>query len=192
MPLLETITAIGTLYGIGSNIYDRFSSKHLRKIQDEVLDQHRQYNTDLQRRARGKFTESELAVIRTAAEPQINAVSANVAARLGPSSPAGIALINQAQQAPILAAQQAATEAYAPSVTALSTAVKDRLGQLSGDKSFVGDLKAILEAYKTLEKLVGAPKKPASTPDASKDSDDQAPKQALNMLIGQGYQNSLV
>ena len=191
MPLLETVTAIGTLYGIGSNLYDRFSSKHLRKIQDEVLDQHRQYNTDLQRRARGKFTESELAVIRAAAEPQMNAVSANVAARLGPSSPAGIALINQAQQAPILAAQQAASTAYAPSLKALSETVSKRLGQLSGDKSFVGDLKAILEAYKTLEKLVGSPKEPASTPGDSNDSEDPVP-QALSKLIGQGYQNSLV
>lgn len=191
MPLLETVTAIGTLYGIGSNLYDRFSSKHLRKIQDEVLDQHRQYNTDLQRRARGKFTESELAAIRAAAEPQINAVSANVAARLGPSSPAGMTLINQAQQAPILAAQQTATEAYAPSLKALSETVSQRLGQLSGDKSFVGDLKAILEAYKTLEKLVGPPKTPASDPDTSNGSEDPA-LQALDRLIGQGYQNGLV
>lgn len=191
MPLLETITAIGTLYGIGSNLYDRFSSKHLRKIQDEVVDQHRQYNTDLQRRARGKFTESELAAIRAAAEPQINAVSANVAARLGPSSPAGMTLINQAQQAPILAAQQAATEAYAPSLKALSETVSKRLGQLSGDKSFVGDLKAILEAYKTLEKLVGPPKTPASDPDTPNGSEDPAPE-ALDRLIGQGYQNGLV
>ena len=191
MPILETVTAIGTLYGIGSNLYDRFSSKHLRKIQDEVLDQHRQYNTDLQRRARGKFTESELAAIRAAAEPQMNAVSANVAARLGPSSPAGIALINQARQAPILAEQQAASQAYASSLKALSETVSQRLGQLSGDKSFVGDLKAILEAYKTLEKLVGSPKEPASTPDTPNSSEDPAP-QALNKLIGQGYQNSLV
>lgn len=189
MPLLETVTAIGTLYGIGSDLYDRFSNRHLRKIQDEVLDQQRQYNADLQRRARGKFTESELAAIRTAAEPQINAVSANVAARLGVSSPAGIALVNQAQQAPILAAQQAATEAYAPSLKALSETVGQRLGQLSGDSGFIGDLKAILEAYKTLEKLVGSPKEPVSTPGASKGSKKPVPK-ALNMLLGQGYQYS--
>lgn len=189
MPLLETMTAIGTLYGIGSNIYDRFSSKHLRKIQDEVLDQHRQYNTDLQRRARGKFTESELAAIRTAAEPQINAVSANVAARLGPSSPAGIALINQAQQAPILAAQQAATAAYSPSLTALSTALKDRLGQLSGDKAFIGDLQEIFKLYESLKGLEKTTNgKPTNS--ESKKTPGSTDEQALNMLLGQGYQYS--
>lgn len=184
-----TLALIAGGLTVGSKIYDHFRTRDLSRLQNEVLNQHAQFNKDLARRARGKFTESELAAIRTAAEPQINAVSANVAARLGPSSPAGIALINQAQQAPILAAQQAATAAYAPSAAALSKAVKERLGQLSGDSAFIGDLKAISEAYKTLEKLVGSPKKPTGTPDASNSPEDPAP-QALNMLLGQGYQYS--
>ena len=184
-----TLALIAGGLTVGSKIYDHFRTRDLSRLQNEVLNQHAQFNKDLARRARGKFTESELAAIRTAAEPQINAVSANVAARLGPSSPAGIALINQAQQAPILAAQQAATAAYAPSAAALSKTVKERLGQLSGDSAFIGDLKAISEAYKTLEKLVGSPKKPTSTPDDSNSPEDPAP-QALNMLLGQGYQYS--
>ena len=176
-----TLALIAGGLTVGSKIYDHFRTRDLSRLQNEVLNQHAQFNKDLARRARGKFTESELAAIRTAAEPQINAVSANVAARLGPSSPAGIALINQAQQA--------ATTAYAPSAAALSKAVKERLGQLSGDSAFIGDLKAISEAYKTLEKLVGSPKKPTGTPDDSNSPEDPAP-QALNMLLGQGYQYS--
>lgn len=176
-----TLALIAGGLTVGSKIYDHFRTRDLSRLQNEVLNQHAQFNKDLARRARGKFTESELAAIRTAAEPQINAVSANVAARLGPSSPAGLALLQQAQQA--------ATEAYAPSLKTLSETVSQRLGQLSGDKSFIGDLKAISEAYKTLEKLVGSPKKPTGTPDASNSPEDPAP-QALNMLLGQGYQYS--
>ena len=183
---LAGISAGGKILG---GIYDRIANRRLYELQEEVLNRQVQFNQDLARRARGKFTDSELAQIRAAAEPQLQAASGNIAARLGTSSPAAIALLQQAQQAPILAAQQAATEAYAPSLKALSETVSQRLGQLSGDKSFIGDLKAILEAYKTLEKLVGSPKKPTGTPDASNNPEDPAP-QALNMLLGQGYQYS--
>ena len=186
-PLTSALIAGGLT--VGSKIYDHFRTRDLYQLQKEVFDQHAQFNKDLARRARGKFTDAELASIRAAAEPQVNAVSANVAARLGVSSPAGVALINQAQQAPILAAQQAATAAYAPSLAALSKAVKEQLGQLSGDKSFVGDLKAISEAYEILKELEGTPKSPTGATDASNSSGDPAP-QALNMLIGQGYQYS--
>lgn len=180
---LAGISAGGKILG---GIYDRIANRRLYELQDEVLNQQVQFNKDLQRRSRGKFTESELAMIRRNAEPQLQAASGNIAARLGPSSPVGLALL---QQAPILAAQQAATAAYGPSLKTLSETVSQRLGQLSGDKSFLGDLKAISEAYKTLEKLVGSPKKPTSTPDASNSPEDPAP-QALNMLLGQGYQYS--
>ena len=183
---LAGISAGGKILG---GIYDRITNRRLYELQDEVLNQQVQFNKDLQRRSRGKFTESELAMMRRNAEPQLQAASGNIAARLGPSSPAGLALLQQAQQAPMLAAQQAATEAYAPSLKTLSETVSQRLGQLSGDKSFLGDLKAISEAYKTLEKLVGSPKKPTGTPDASNSPEDPAP-QALNMLLGQGYQYS--
>ena len=71
----------------GSKIYDHFRTRDLYQLQKEVFDQHAQFNKDLARRARGKFTDAELAPIRTATEPQINAVAANVAVRLGVSSP---------------------------------------------------------------------------------------------------------
>ena len=187
-----TLALIAGGLTVGSKIYDHFRTRDLNRLQNEVLNQHAQFNKDLARRARGKFTDAELASIRTAAEPQINAAAANVAARLGVSSPAGVALISQAQQAPILAAQQAATAAYAPSLTALSKAVKEQLGQLSGDKSFVGDLKAISEAYKILKELGGTSNKQSGkVPNNPSGALGNLEETALDMLIGQGYQKGM-
>ena len=100
-------------------------------------------------------------------------------------------MINQAQQAPILAAQQAATAAYAPSLTALSGALKERLGQLSGEKSFIEDLKAISEAYKILKELGGTSNKQSGkAPNNPSGTLGNPEETALDMLIGQGYQYS--
>lgn len=153
---MGTLALIGAGTGlaqVGLGIYDRIANRRLYQLQEEILDQQAQFNKDLQRRSRGKFTESELAMIRQNAEPQLQAASGNIAARLGPSSPAGLALLQQAQQAPINAAMGAATAQYGTSLSGLSQAVNQRLGQLSGDSSFMDDLAAILKNYMYLKKM---------------------------------------
>ena len=153
---MGTLALIGAGTGlaqVGLGIYDRIANRRLYQLQEEILDQQAQFNKDLQRRSRGKFTESELAMIRQNAEPQLQAASGNIAARLGTSSPAGLALLQQAQQAPINAAMGAATAQYGTSLSGLSQAVNQRLGQLSGDSSFMDDLAAILKNYMYLKKI---------------------------------------
>ncbi len=153
---MGTLALIGAGTGlaqVGLGIYDRIANRRLYQLQEEILDQQAQFNKDLQRRSRGKFTESELAMIRQNAEPQLQAASGNIAARLGPSSPAGLALLQQAQQAPNNAAMGAATAQYGTSLSGLSQAVNQRLGQLSGDSSFMDDLGAILKNYMYLKKM---------------------------------------
>lgn len=153
---MGTLALIGAGTGlaqVGLGIYDRIANRRLYQLQEEILDQQAQFNKDLQRRSRGKFTDSELAMIRQNAESQLQAASGNIAARLGPSSPAGLALLQQAQQAPINAAMQAATAQYGTSLSGLSQAVNQRLGQLSGDSSFMDDLAAILKNYMYLKKM---------------------------------------
>ena len=153
---MGTLALIGAGTGlaqVGLGIYDRIANRRLYQLQEEILDQQAQFNKDLQRRSRGKFTDSELAMIRQNAEPQLQAASGNIAARLGPSSPAGLALLQQAQQAPINAAMGAATAQYGTSLSGLSQAVNQRLGQLSGDSSFMDDLAAILKNYMYLKKI---------------------------------------
>ncbi|MDE0298627.1 MAG: hypothetical protein OXN17_08350 [Candidatus Poribacteria bacterium] len=134
-------------------IYDRITNRRLYELQDEVLNQQMQFNRDLQRRSRGRFTGAELAMIRQNAEPQLQAASGNIAARLGTSSPAGIALLQQAQQAPINAAMGAATAQYGASLSELSRTLNQRLGQLAGDSSFMDDLGSILKNYMYLKKI---------------------------------------
>lgn len=166
---LAGISAGGKILG---GIYDRIANRRLYELQDEVLNQQVQFNKDLQRRSRGKFTESELAMIRRNAEPQLQAASGNIAARLGTSSPAGLALLQQAQQTPINAAMQAATAQYGASLSGLSQTVNQRLGQLSGDSSFLEDLKAVSETYKILKGL------------GDDDSDDSVVSGAVDTLFG--------
>ena len=151
---MDLVTA-GLILGgsqVGQGIYNRLANRDLHKIQKEVLDRQIQYNNDLQRRSRGKFTEAELAAIKANAEPRINAIAGDVSARLGASSPAAVALINRARQAPINAAMQAAAGQYGESLANLSKSVTERQGELKSDLSFLDDLKTILLNYIELRK----------------------------------------
>ena len=171
-PMTMALIAGGSaLANIGTGIYDRIAYRDLYRLQQEVLDQQVQFNKDLARRSRGKFTASELAVIRQNAEPQLQAASGNIAARLGPSSPAGLALLQQAQQAPINAAMGAATAQYGSSLSGLSQTVNRRLGQLSGDSSFMDDLGSILKNLVYLKKTGQNP-------------DDETTRGAVDTLFG--------
>ncbi len=172
-PMTMALIAGGSaLANIGLGIYDRIANRDLYRLQKEVLDQQVQFNQDLARRSRGKFTASELAVIRQNAEPQLQAASGNIAARLGPSSPAGLALLQQAQGAPINAAMGAATAQYGSSLSGLSQTVNQRLGQLSGDSSFLDDLGSILKNLVYLKKTGQNP-------------DDETTRGAVDTLFGE-------
>ena len=171
-PMTMALIAGGSaLANVGLGIYDRIANRDLYRLQQEVLDQQVQFNQDLARRSRGKFTASELAAIRQNAEPQLQAASGNIAARLGPSSPAGIALLQQAQQAPINTAMGAATAQYGSSLSGLSQTVNQRLGQLSGDSSFLDDLGSILKNLVYLKKTGQNP-------------DDETTRGAVDTLFG--------
>ena len=166
---MEPATA-GLILGgaqVALGIYDRLANRDLYRIQKEVLEQRVQFNNDLQRRSRGRFTESELAMIKANAEPQVNLAAGNVSARLGTSSPAGVALINEAQQAPINAAMQAAAGQYGGSLEGLSKTVNERLGALKSNLSFLNDLQAILKSYIELKKA----EKDLKSPEKDSDSD---------------------
>lgn len=168
---LLALAGISAGSSILQGVYNRITNHRLYELQEDVLNQQVQFNKDLARRARGKFTESELAMIRQNAQPQLQAASGNVAARLGASSPAGIALLQQAQGAPINAAMQAATAQYGSSLAGLSQTVNRRLGQLSGDSSFMDDLGAILKNYRYLKKIGQNP-------------DDETTRGAVDTLTG--------
>ena len=184
---MALIAGGSALANLGLGIYDRIANRDLYRLQQEVLNQQVQFNRDLQRRSRGKFTEAELAMIRQNAGPQMQAASGNIAARLGPSSPAGLALLQQAQQAPINAAMQAATSQYGASLSGLSKTVNDRLKNLSGDSSFMEDLASIIKNLAYLKKIGQNPDD--ETTNGAVDtlfggSDAQA---ILDSLPGEGY-----
>ena len=140
--------------------YDYFTNRKLRELQEEVLDQQVQFNNDLARRARGKFTSAEIAQIRRDSAPQVNAVAGNIAARGLGTSPAGAALVNQAIQAPFTAVQQAAVSTYPGSLASLSGTIDNRLASLSNDRFFNDALKTISENYKVLKGFEGPDKDP--------------------------------
>ena len=157
-PLTLGLIAGGTW--LADKAYDYFTNRRLRELQEEVLDQQVQFNNDLARRARGKFTSTEIAQIRRDAAPQINAVAGNVAARGLGTSPAGAALVNEAIQAPFAAAQQAASSAYPGSLTALSGRIDNRLASFTNDRFFSDALKTISDNYKVLQGFEGPNKDP--------------------------------
>lgn len=148
-----TITAIAALGGTALNIFDRLATSDLRRIENEVFNQQISWHNDLQRRARGKFTDSELEQIKADSAAGVNQVAANVAARLGSSSPAGVQLISQAQQAPITAAMQTAQSQYGASLANLGAATNARLGAMAGDVSFVEDLQGVISGIAELRSL---------------------------------------
>lgn len=151
MSAMLKIAGVSAGANVLEDLYNRLSNRDIFKLQEDLLNERVQYNEDMARRSRGKFTEGELQQIRMNAEPQLNAIAGNISARLGTGSAAGASIIAQAAQAPVTAAMNQASGSYAQSLTALSQAVNKQVGALRGDKSFTEDIGAIIKAYTFLK-----------------------------------------
>lgn len=142
--------------GAGLSIIDRFinhvETRELRALQNQTLDQMTQFNNDLLRRARGKFTDAEIAQIKQNAEPAVNAVAGNVAAR-GLTGPAGAAIVGEAQQRPFLNAQNAAAQAVPGSLQNLMAIINQNLAMFQGDDSLAKEFGGLVQSYAMLKGL---------------------------------------
>ena len=125
-------TAAGT-------IWEKFFPDEAKKIQMQVLEDQKNFRRMLSRQSRGIFTGSEREAIARGAEPTVNRVAGNVAARGLGGSGAGVQVIAQAQQAPFLQAQDSATQA----LSGANTQAFAMATQLVGDDSFYNDLSAL-------------------------------------------------
>ena len=105
----------------------------------QVLEDQKNFRRMLSRQSRGIFTGSEREAIARGAEPTVNRVAGNVAARGLGGSGAGVQVIAQAQQAPFLQAQDSATQA----LSGANTQAFAMATQLVGDDSFFDDLRKL-------------------------------------------------
>ena len=110
-----------------------------RELQMDVLDSQTQFRDILARQAFGNFTAAERQQIADAAEPQVNAVAANVARRGLGGSGAGAQIISEAQQRPFEVAQQQAFRA----LPGMNASLLRGSQLLMDDGSFFDDLGAI-------------------------------------------------
>ncbi len=155
--------ALAKLVGVGAglSVLDKFLSlmqtKDIRRIQSRTLDQMVTFNNDLMRRARGKHTKAEMAQLKRNAEPYVNAVAGNVSARGFGNSPAGVRQITEAQQAPFLASQNAATQAIPGSLQSLMSVINQNLAQLGGDEGIANEFAGLVQSYATLRGLNAMP-----------------------------------
>ena len=94
---------------VGGTIWESLFPDEAKKIQMQVLEDQKNFRRMLSRQARGVFTGSEREAIARGAEPTVNRVAGNVASRGLGGSGAGAQVIAEAQQAPFLQAQTAAT-----------------------------------------------------------------------------------
>ena len=108
MAIAEGIMIGSAVLGTGLKYWDYIQNRDLRKIQNEVFMERATWNKDLLRRARGKFTDSELADIARQNQPALTQLSGNVSARLGPSSGVAADILSQAQQQTLFNAQNQA------------------------------------------------------------------------------------
>ena len=147
--------------GAGVSMVDKFLSriqtKDIRRIQSRTLNQMVTFNNDLMRRARGKRTEAEIREIKRNAEPYVNAVAGNVSARGFGASPAGAGQIREAQQAPFLASQSAATQALPGSLQALMSVINQNLSMFQGDEGIANEFAGLVQSYATLRGLNAMP-----------------------------------
>ena len=94
---------------VGGTIWESLFPDEAKKIQMQGLEDQKNFRRMLSRQARGVFTGSEREAIARGAEPTVNRVAGNVASRGLGGSGAGVQVIAEAQQAPFLQAQTAAT-----------------------------------------------------------------------------------
>ena len=136
--LLKAAPYIAT---IGGTVWETLFPDKAKQIQLEVLEDQKNFRRMLSRQSRGIFTGSERQAIARGAEPTVNRIAGNVAARGLGGSGAGAQVIAEAQQAPFLEAQTAATQALSgANVQAFKMA-----SQLIGDDSFYEDLGGLVQ-----------------------------------------------
>lgn len=150
-----------------------WQTRDLRKLQQDLLNEQVQYKDDLARRSRGKFTDSELQMIRMGAAPQLNALSGSVAARLGSGSPAGAQIVAGAQQAPVNAAMMRAQGEYGAALSGLSAQAAQMIGGMGSDRGFAEDVGGLIAAFQDDR--------------AHGDGSDPVAEMALDSLIGMDY-----
>ena len=124
---------------IVGSIYEGLFPDEAKKIQMQVLEDQKNFRRMLSRQSRGVFTSSEREAIARGAEPTVNRVAGGVAARGLGGSGAGAQVIAQAQQAPFLQAQTAATQA----LSGANSQAFAMATQLVGDNSFFEDLRKL-------------------------------------------------
>ena len=158
--MLEPVTTSALISaGIGAGVsavqklWSHYSSRDIRKLQSRTLNQMEMFNNDLLRRARGKFTDAEIAQIKRNAEPYVNAVAGNVAARGLGGSAAGASVVAEAQQRPFFAAQSAATQAVPGSLQNLMNIVNQNLGMFQGDEGIAKEFAGLIQSYSLLKGL---------------------------------------
>lgn len=175
---IVTATLIAGGISAGAKLWDYLASKETRELQNQTLQQMTEFNNDLLRRARGKFTEAEIAQIKRNAEPSINAVAGNVAAR-GLTGPAGAAIVADAQQKPFFAAQDAATKAVPGSLQNLMGIVNQHLAMFEGDDDIAKEFGELIKSYTTLKGLNAIP--PGGTPGQGYDQGSPTPPSNTEM-----------
>ena len=122
-----------------SSVYRWIRPDRASELQAEVLQSQTDFRDRLARQAFGNFTAAERQQIQAAAQPQVNQIAANVARRGLGQSGAGAQLVTQAQQAPILHAQQTAAQ----TLPLANQALLQGSQYLLDDNSFFEDLNAI-------------------------------------------------
>ena len=134
--------------GVGA-LYETLFPNKAKEIQLQVLEDQKSFRRLLSRQARGVFSGAERENIARAAEPMVNQVAGNVAARGLGSSPAGAQIVARAQQEPYHAIQQGA-QAALPAANLQSFQMASLLVT---DDSFYEDLGATVQNFLTLSEL---------------------------------------
>ena len=136
--LLKAAPYIAT---IGGTIWETLFPDKAKQIQLEVLEDQKNFRRMLSRQSRGIFTGTESEAIMRGAEPTVNRIAGNVAARGLGGSGAGAQVVAEAQQAPFLEAQTAATQA----LTGANVQAFNMASQLISDDSFYEDLGGLVQ-----------------------------------------------
>ena len=103
---IETVAAwlvanpevIPAITSVGSSIYESLFPDEAKQIQLEVLEDQKNFRRMLSRQSRGIFTGSERDAIARGAEPTVNRIAGNVAARGLGGSGAGAQVVAEAHK----------------------------------------------------------------------------------------------
>ena len=79
--LIANPEVIPAVTSVGSSIYESLFPDEAKQIQLEVLEDQKNFRRMLSRQSRGIFTGSERQAIARGAEPTVNRIAGNVAAR---------------------------------------------------------------------------------------------------------------